>query len=81
MEKGEVLLFKEMSWQTVRIEAKSTVCEELTPLRSFSFIISIFHRIIRGGHDQDSFPDLSKNFGISHSQKDQAKLRQYPEGV
>jgi hypothetical protein len=46
MEKGEVLLFKEMSWQTVRIEAKSTVCEELTPLRSFSFINSLFLQII-----------------------------------
>jgi hypothetical protein len=33
MDKGEVLVFKEMSWQTVRIEAKSTVSEELTPLR------------------------------------------------
>ena len=36
MDKGEVLVFKEMSWQTVRIEAKSTVSEELTPLRLVS---------------------------------------------
>ena len=32
-DKGEVLNFKEISWQTVRIEAKSTMNEELTPLR------------------------------------------------
>ncbi len=32
-DRGEVLNFKELSWQTVRIEAKSTVNEELTPLR------------------------------------------------
>ena len=32
-DKGEVLNFKEISWQTVRIEAKSTKNEELTPLR------------------------------------------------
>jgi hypothetical protein len=43
MEKGEVLVFKEMSWQTVRIEAKSTVSEELTPLR-FRNILFILYR-------------------------------------
>lgn len=32
-DKQEVLIFKEMSWQTVRIEAKSTKNEDLTPLR------------------------------------------------
>ena len=32
-EKGEVLIFKELTWQTVRIEAKSTKNEDLTPLR------------------------------------------------
>eukprot|EP00095_Tigriopus_kingsejongensis_P003689 maker-scaffold11_size778918-snap-gene-6.50 protein:Tk03689 transcript:maker-scaffold11_size778918-snap-gene-6.50-mRNA-1 annotation:"uhrf1-binding protein 1-like protein" len=32
-DKGEVLNFKELSWQTVRIEAKSTKNEDLTPLR------------------------------------------------
>lgn len=32
-EKGEVLIFKELEWQTVRIEAKSTVDQNLTPLR------------------------------------------------
>ena len=31
--KGEVLNFKELSWHTVRIEAKSTKNEDLTPLR------------------------------------------------
>jgi len=30
---AEVLIFKEISWQTVRIEAKSTVNQDLTPLR------------------------------------------------
>ncbi|XP_023344836.1 UHRF1-binding protein 1-like [Eurytemora carolleeae] len=30
---AEVLTFKEISWQTVRIEAKSTVNKDLTPLR------------------------------------------------
>ena len=33
LDRGEVLIFKELSWQTVRIEAKSTVSEDLTPLR------------------------------------------------
>jgi len=33
LDKGEVLVFKELSWQTVRIEARSTVAIELTPLR------------------------------------------------
>jgi len=33
MERGEVLVFKELSWQTVRIEARSTVATDLTPLR------------------------------------------------
>ena len=33
MDRGEVLVFKELSWQTVRIEARSTVATELTPLR------------------------------------------------
>ena len=33
VDKGEVLIFKEVSWQTVRIEAKSTVSQDLTPLR------------------------------------------------
>lgn len=32
-EKGQLLIFKELSWQTVRIEAKSTKDENLTPLR------------------------------------------------
>lgn len=32
-DRGELLIFKELSWQTVRIEAKSTVSEDLTPLR------------------------------------------------
>ena len=32
-DKGELLIFKELSWQTVRIEAKSTKNEYLTPLR------------------------------------------------
>jgi len=32
-DKGELLIFKELSWQTVRIEAKSTKNEDLTPLR------------------------------------------------
>lgn len=31
--KGLVLIFKELSWQTVRIEASSTQDESLTPLR------------------------------------------------
>ena len=33
LEAGEVLVFKELSWQTVRIEARSTVNTDLTPLR------------------------------------------------
>lgn len=33
MDRGEVLIFKELSWQTVRIEARSTVATDLTPLR------------------------------------------------
>ena len=33
LDKGEVLVFKELSWQTVRIEARSSVSEDLTPLR------------------------------------------------
>ncbi|KAJ8969016.1 hypothetical protein NQ317_007377 [Molorchus minor] len=32
-EKGQILIFKELEWQTVRIEAKSTKDENLTPLR------------------------------------------------
>ncbi len=32
-DKGEVLIFKELSWQTVRIEAKATNNDDLTPLR------------------------------------------------
>lgn len=32
-DRGELLIFKELSWQTVRIEAKSTMNEDLTPLR------------------------------------------------
>ncbi|RZB39563.1 UHRF1-binding protein 1-like [Asbolus verrucosus] len=32
-EKGQLLIFKELEWQTVRIEAKSTVDKNLTPLR------------------------------------------------
>ncbi|VEN47609.1 unnamed protein product [Callosobruchus maculatus] len=32
-QKGQLLIFKELEWQTVRIEAKSTVDENLTPLR------------------------------------------------
>ena len=35
VERGEVLIFKEVSWQTVRIEAKSTVSQDLTPLRYY----------------------------------------------
>jgi len=33
LDRGEVLIFKELSWQTVRIEARSTVNKDLTPLR------------------------------------------------
>ncbi|XP_060530359.1 bridge-like lipid transfer protein family member 3A isoform X2 [Cylas formicarius] len=32
-EKGQILIFKELQWQTVRIEAKSTRDRNLTPLR------------------------------------------------
>lgn len=32
-EKGQLLIFKELSWQTVRIEAKSTKDKTLIPLR------------------------------------------------
>ncbi|XP_050307973.1 UHRF1-binding protein 1-like [Anthonomus grandis grandis] len=32
-EKGQILIFKELQWQTVRIEAKSTKDNNLTPLR------------------------------------------------
>ncbi len=32
-DRGELLIFKELSWQTVRLEAKSTTNEDLTPLR------------------------------------------------
>ena len=32
-DRGQLLIFKELEWQTVRIEAKSTKDEELTPLR------------------------------------------------
>lgn len=32
-DKGQILIFKELEWQTVRIEAKSTKDKELTPLR------------------------------------------------
>lgn len=32
-EKGQILIFKELQWQTVRIEAKSTKDKNLTPLR------------------------------------------------
>lgn len=31
--KGQILIFKEMSWQTMRIEASSTQDKDLTPLR------------------------------------------------
>lgn len=31
--KGLILIFKELSWQTVRIEASSTQDQNLTPLR------------------------------------------------
>lgn len=32
-QKGQLLIFKELEWQTVRIEAKSTIDKNLTPLR------------------------------------------------
>lgn len=32
-EKGQILIFKELEWQTVRIEARSTIDKQLTPLR------------------------------------------------
>lgn len=32
-DKGQLLIFKELSWQTVRMEAKSTKDKTLTPLR------------------------------------------------
>lgn len=32
-EKGQILIFKELEWQTLRIEAKSTIDKDLTPLR------------------------------------------------
>lgn len=32
-QKGQLLIFKELEWQTVRIEAKSTRDKNLTPLR------------------------------------------------
>lgn len=32
-DKGQILIFKELEWQTVRIEAKSTLDKNLTPLR------------------------------------------------
>jgi len=32
-DRGQLLIFKELEWQTVRIEAKSTKDEDLTPLR------------------------------------------------
>jgi hypothetical protein len=32
-DRGQLLIFKELEWQTVRIEAKSTKDKELTPLR------------------------------------------------
>lgn len=31
--KQQILIFKELEWQTVRIEAKSTIDKNLTPLR------------------------------------------------
>ncbi len=42
LDRGEVLIFKELSWQTVRIEARSTVNKDLTPLRYINYIISFF---------------------------------------
>jgi len=33
MAKGETLIFKEMSWQTLRLEARSTSDLHLAPLR------------------------------------------------
>lgn len=32
-ERGQLLIFKELEWQTVRIEAQSTKDKDLTPLR------------------------------------------------
>jgi hypothetical protein len=32
-DRGQLLIFKELEWQTVRIEAKSTKDQDLTPLR------------------------------------------------
>lgn len=32
-DRGQLLIFKELEWQTVRIEAQSTKDENLTPLR------------------------------------------------
>lgn len=32
-ERGQLLIFKELQWQTLRIEAKSTKDKNLTPLR------------------------------------------------
>lgn len=32
-DRGQLLIFKELEWQTVRIEASSTVDKDLTPLR------------------------------------------------
>ncbi|KAK8387641.1 hypothetical protein O3P69_018272 [Scylla paramamosain] len=33
VDRGELLIFKELSWQTLRVEAKSTCDQALTPLR------------------------------------------------
>lgn len=33
VEKGQLLIFKELQWQTLRVEAKSTKDSTLTPLR------------------------------------------------
>ena len=32
-DRGEVLVFKELQWQTVKIEARSTLDQGLSPLR------------------------------------------------
>lgn len=33
VDRGQLLIFKELEWQTLRIEARSTKDEDLTPLR------------------------------------------------
>ncbi len=42
LDRGEVLIFKELSWQTVRIEARSTVNKDLTPLRYKYYFITFY---------------------------------------